>query len=106
MKAVQELIAYFDRRGMLSSQQLRKLLEQGHLAADAPMHMLGLCDTVGATYYFRVRGTLEGLVWGTDTYTGDSFLGTAAVHAGLVKVDQTAVVKVTVVAPQQQYQGS
>jgi LCCL domain-containing protein len=68
--------------------------------------MLGLCDTVGATYYFRIRGTFDGVVWGTGIYTGDSFLGTAAVHAGLVKVDQTAVVKVTVVAPLQQYQGS
>jgi hypothetical protein len=41
MKAVQELIAYFDRRGMLSSDQLRKLLEQGFLAGDAPPSMMG-----------------------------------------------------------------
>ena len=30
----------------------------------------------------------------------------AAVHAGLVKLDQSAIVKVTVVAPLSQYQGS
>jgi hypothetical protein len=106
MKAVQELVAYFDRRGKLSSGQLRKLLEQGFLAADAPMNMMGLCDTVGASYYFRVRGTFEGVVWGTDTYTGDSTLAVAAIHAGLVKADETAIVKVTVVAPLQQYKGS
>ena len=45
MKVVQELVAYFDRRGKLSPKQLRKLLEQGFLAADAPATMHGLCDT-------------------------------------------------------------
>ena len=60
MKVVQELVAYFDRRGKLSPQQLRKLLEQDFLAADAPTTMNGLCDTVGATYYFRVTGADRG----------------------------------------------
>jgi hypothetical protein len=106
MKAVQELVAYFDRRGALSKRQLRTLLDQGFLAADAPQSMVQLCDTVGATYYFRVRGVPEGPLWGTDIYTGDSSLGVAAVHTGLVKVDESAIVKVTVVAPLPQYQGS
>ena len=39
MKVVQELVDYFDRHGKLSPQQLRKLLEQGFLAADAPATM-------------------------------------------------------------------
>ncbi len=85
MKAVQELVAYFDRRGALSPRQLRKLLDQGFLAADAPQTMVDLCDPVGATFYFRVRGAIEGMLWGTDIYTGDSSLAVAAVHAGLVK---------------------
>lgn len=106
MKAVQELVAYFDRRGALSQRQLRKLLDQGFLAADAPASMVDLCDTVGATYYFRVRGAAEGPLWGTDTYTGDSSLAVAAVHAGLADAGETAIVKVTVVPPPQSYQGS
>jgi hypothetical protein len=106
MKAVQELVAYFDRRGALSPRQLRKLLDQGFLAAEAPPTMIDLCDAIGASYYFRVRGAAEGSLWGTDIYTGDSSLAAAAVHAGLVKVDETAIVKVTVVAPLQKYQGS
>ena len=60
MKVVQELVTYFDRRGKLSPKQLRKLLEQGFLAADAPATMLGLCDTVGTTFYFRVLGQIDG----------------------------------------------
>ena len=44
MKAVQELVSYFDRRGKLSARQIRKLLEGGFLAADAPANMVDLGD--------------------------------------------------------------
>lgn len=106
MKVVQELVTYFDRRGALSQKQLRALLNQGFLAADAPPNMLELCHDIGANYYFRVRGDTEGQIWGSETYTGDSLLAVAAVHAGIVKPGDTAVVKVTVVPPLSQYQGS
>ncbi len=106
MKVVQELVSYFDRRGALSQKQLRSLLDQGYLAAEAPQNMLELGHDIGANYYFRVRGETEGQVWGTDVYTGDSLLSVAAVHAGLVKPGDAKVVKVTVVAPPSQYQGS
>jgi hypothetical protein len=106
MKVVQELVAYFDRRGRLSKAHLRKLLDQGFLAADAPPTMIDLCDQVGATFYFRIRGDTDGPLWGTDIYTGDSVLSAAAVHAGLVKPGQTAILKVTVVAPHSAYRGS
>jgi hypothetical protein len=106
MKVVQELVSYFDRRGKLSPKQLRKLLEQGFLAADAPATMQGLCDSVGATYYFRVIGQIDGSLWGTDIYTGDSQIGAAAVHAGLMKPLEVAVIKVTIVAPPPQFTGS
>jgi hypothetical protein len=106
VKVVQELVAYFDRNGRLSPRQVRALLNQGFLAADAPATMLDLCDTIGATYYFRVQGATQGQLWGTDVYTGDSALAVAAVHAGLVKSGATEVLKVTVVAPLQRYLGS
>jgi hypothetical protein len=106
MKVMQELVGYFDRRGRLTTKQIKQLLDQGFLATDAPPHMLELCDPVGATYYFRVTGVAEGPVWGTDIYTGDSALAVAAVHAGAVKAGETGIIKVTVVAPLPQYQGS
>ena len=105
MKVVQELVAYFDRRGQLSKKEVRQLLDKGYLASDAPPHMLELAGTVGATYYFRVRGETEGPLWGTDIYTGDSSLAVAAVHAGLVKPGETAILKVTTVAPVARIQG-
>lgn len=106
MKVIQELIAYFERRGRLTPAEVHKLLDQGLLAGDAPLNMLTLCDPVGATYYFRVTGETTGPVWGTDIYTGDSLIAAVAVHAGVVKAGETAVVKITVERPLGQYQGS
>ena len=106
MKVMQELVAYFDRRGELTRKALRQLLDQGFLASDAPPTMIDLCDPSGTTFYFRVTGEAAGQLWGTDVYTGDSAIGVAAVHAGLVKVGDTAILKVAVVKPLPQYQGS
>ena len=106
MKVIQEMVAYFDRRGKLNADQIRSLPDSGYLAADAPQNMLDLIEPVGATYYFRVTGKSEGPLWGTDVYTGDSALSVAAVHAGQVKVGETAIVKVKVISPPCAFAGS
>src|SRR5436190_264406 len=106
MKVIQELIAYFDRRGKLTPEQLDKLLKQGLLASDAPSNLVALGDRVGQTFYFRVHGEERAAVWGTDIYTGDSNLSAAALHAGAVELGETRVVKVTIVTPLQQYRGT
>jgi len=106
MKVVQDLVAHFDRRGKLTRRQLRRLLEQGSVAADAPANMHGLCETVGAIYYFRVTGVTEGQLWGTDIYSGDSTIGAAAVHAGLLKPGATDLLRVTVVTPPEKFPGT
>lgn len=106
MKVVQEMIGYFDRRGKLSRRQLKKLLEDSYVATDAPSSMHGLCDVTGATYYFRITGTTEGQIWGTDIYTRDSTLGAAAVHMGLLQPGESAVLRVTVVEPPKHFPGT
>jgi hypothetical protein len=106
MKVVHELVTYFDRRGRLSPRQLRAMLDKGKVACDPPASMHGVCDVTGAVYYFRVTGVTEGQVWGTDTYTRDSVLGAAAVHAGLLKPGQSAVLRLTVVPPLESYRGT
>jgi hypothetical protein len=106
MKVIQELVAHFERQKKLSRDELRSLLDQGFLASDAPARIQDLCGTPGTTYYFRVTGASDGSVWGTDVYTGDSALATAAVHGGAVLAGETAVVRVTVMPPLAQYQGS
>jgi LCCL domain len=106
MKVIQELVAHFERRNKLSGDEIRALLDQGFLASDAPARIQDLCDTPGTTYYFRVTGAVDGSLWGTDIYTADSALAAAAVHAGALGAGETAVVRVTVMPPLAQYQGS
>src|SRR5262245_49810342 len=105
MKVIQELIAYFERRGRLTPRQIEHLLNQGHLAGEAPDDLVALGHQVGSTFYFRVHGEETGQVWGTDVYTADSALAAAAVHAGAVELGATGVVKVTIVPPLRQYHG-
>jgi hypothetical protein len=62
---------------------------------------------IGETFSFSVTGSAAGgSIWGTDIYTTDSRLGTAAVHAGVLKDGETAVIKVKIVAAQGSYAGS
>lgn len=63
-------------------------------------------DRVGQSFIFRVTGSVDGTIWGTDTYTDDSPLATAAVHAGLVAPGQQANIRVTILPGQQSYTGS
>jgi hypothetical protein len=55
---------------------------------------------------FRVTGADRGPVWGTDIYTNDSSLATAAVHCGALKMGQTGIVKVTTIPDHTGYAGS
>jgi hypothetical protein len=71
-----------------------------------PGSLTNLQNEIGKTFYFRVTGGVNGTVWGTGVYTSDSPLATAAVHAGVLKVGQTGVVKVTIVPPLEAYMGS
>jgi hypothetical protein len=105
MKVLQELVAHFERKNQLSNEEIKRLLDQGFLASEAPARIQDLCDMPGTTYYFRVTGATDGSVWGTDVYTGDSSLPAAAVHAGALKPGETAVVRITVVRPLSHYQG-
>jgi hypothetical protein len=54
----------------------------------------------------EVTGLAQGSVWGSNPYTTDSTLGAAAVHAGVLKVGETAVVKIRVKADLGGYVGS
>ena len=43
-------------------------------------------------------GNAGGSIYGSDLYTTDSTLATAAVHAGLLRAGETGVIKVTIEA--------
>jgi len=61
---------------------------------------------VGQTFVFNVVGAVNGTVYGTDTYTTDSLLAAAAVHAGVVKPGQKGVVKVKILGQVGAFVGS
>lgn len=62
---------------------------------------------IGKTYVFRVTGGAQGgTIWGTGTYTLDSSLAMAAVHAGVVKPGQTGNVRVTILPAMAGFIGS
>jgi len=57
------------------------------------------------TYFFPANGTL-GSVWGTDLYTDDSSIATAAVHAGLITAEKGGTVTFEIRAGASAYKGS
>jgi hypothetical protein len=76
------------------------------VGTNAPPRVAGLQAEVGDYFYFEVTGSNRGVVWGTDVYTADSLLAAAAVHAGVLRAGETALVKVTILAGEAQYEGT
>ncbi len=107
MKVVQELVAYFDRRGKLSRKQLAKLLEQNMVASEAPSNMHGLCETVGPPLLLprhrRDRGPAVGhrhLQRGLNARRGGGCTSACS------SPPRSAVLRVTIVAPPNSFPGS
>lgn len=67
---------------------------------------LALFTALYAHYDISVTGSTAGAVWGTDVYTTNSDIGTAAVHAGLIAPGQTATIRVFIVGRQFSFSGS
>jgi hypothetical protein len=68
------------------------------LSAQAdPGNLAGVNHTLGSSLLFDVTGTTDGMVWGTDVYTGDSTIGAVAVHAGVLNPGERGLVRITFV---------
>lgn len=76
------------------------------MALADPGNMTEYQGQVGKSLVFKVTGTVQGNVWGTGFYTLDSTLGAAAVHAGFVKPGQVGYVRVTLMGPTANFQGT
>ncbi len=74
------------------------------LAQDLPVDMSDYRDKVGSTFLFYVTGN-EGTCFGGEDniYTDESSLAVAAVHAGLLKVNETKLIKVKMLAGRDSY---
>ena len=69
-------------------------------------HVTGFRGRGGEALTFAVTGSTDGRVWGTDLYTDDSDLSTAAVHAGLLAPGESGTVTVLIEGGQPGYEGS
>jgi LCCL domain-containing protein len=71
-----------------------------------PGNLTAYQGRIGQTLAFRVTGAVAGTVWGTDVYTTDSQLAMAAVHAGIVRIGETGVVRVKIIPSPPTFAGS
>jgi hypothetical protein len=59
----------------------------------------------GIIYSLSITGSTIGSVWGSENYTDDSSIRTAAVHAGVVQNGETKTVYIEMLPGQQSYTG-
>jgi hypothetical protein len=100
-KALRQLLPLSDLRSLafgIDPRSLNALPDPGTLQTFA--------RRIHKTFWFKVKGSVNGVIWGTKVYTSDSPLAAVAVHAGILKPGQTGVVQVKIVAPPAAYQGS
>jgi hypothetical protein len=83
-----------------------ELENDGSAVAVAPVNLVQFQNEIGKSFTFKVTGSSGGSVWGTDVYTTDTTLATAAVHAGLLTVGQTGTIRVTIVPSPPAFTGS
>ena len=76
------------------------------VALPDPGNLENYKDKVGEVLFIRVTGATGGEVYGSEIFTADSHLATAAVHAGLLKFGETKIVMVTVLPSKSSYNGS
>ncbi len=91
-----------DVRELRSTESSGKEEDLGEVLPD-PGNLTQYNGQIGQTFRFRVTGTLNGNLWGTEKYTTDSTLGKAAVHMGILRPGKTGVVKVRIIPSPNQF---
>lgn len=110
-EALEKLQVEYTKKGeldpALAIREVSRAIKAGAFGTQkGPENMAGYRDQVGKVFFFEVVGGSEFSCYGSDIYTDDSRLSTAAVHAGVLKNGQKGVVKVTVLPGQASYSGS
>lgn len=111
LESLEKLQAKYTISGRLDEafvlrEQIEEFLARRSGIEPDPGNLTAFRSQVGQVHTFRVTGRRSGPVWGSLLYTDDSDLGSAAVHAGLLREGQRGVVKVTILPGQDQYEGS
>ena len=114
IRSLQQVQDQLTRAGNLDAaiavrEQVRRLQSQAPATAGVesdPGNLVGFRNQVGSVHQFEVVGSTQGTIWGTDLYTDDSSLATAAVHAGILREGERGVVRVSILPGQASYGGS
>lgn len=77
--------------------------QQSSTPPPAPENLLGAEAEIGTQFIYRATGAANGNVWGTGVYTADSSIAKAAVHAGVLAVGETGLIRVTVLPGRTMY---
>jgi hypothetical protein len=85
----------------LTKQEIRKAFTFG-----APDPLVSEGGAFGQKRRYKVVGSIEGQVFGTDLYTLNSSIAAAAVHAGRVRPGKKGVVEVEIVPSPSRFKGS
>ena len=72
----------------------------------SPSDLWAYRNHVGEVLAFQITGATSGTIWGTDIYSDLSHVGTAAVHAGVLRPGETATIRVEILPGRENYQGS
>ncbi len=71
-----------------------------------PLNLIGFRDRAGEVLAMELAGLGAGGLWGTDSYSDHSTLGTAAVHAGILAEGESGTVYVLIGEGAEAYQGT
>ena len=82
-------------------------LEQGYLhPTKINYSLMELRPAIGNVYFVEATCRVVGTLYGTDYFTSDSSIPSAAIHLGLAKSGETVILKLTVLPAQASFEGS
>ncbi len=107
---LKDLAARLDQTGNVHEAKavryyMQKLQPAPLVQAD-PGTLVNFRDRVGQTFVFEIIGQAGSTIWGDGVYTDDSAISVAAVHAGIVRVGERALVQVRILPGQRSYEGA
>ena len=73
---------------------------------DTNINAVNKRENIGNTYYYKIKGSTEGTVWGDHIYTDDSNIAKAAVLEGKCNIGQEKIVAIKMIEGKSSYSSS
>lgn len=105
MNVINEMIRHFHAKRWFNPTDLAAPSRFGFHEFCAPSNLDEFRHCVGETFYFEVRGSNWGEIYGDAFYPCNSELATACVHAGALQFGETAITEVIIHPPMPSHAG-